>query len=242
MTEDLVLDNLHLHRFDPNLVWEHYTTLEDEFIRYSRYVPFEKDHYEVWSPLLGDLLNNTGSIIDSFLKNAIYSESLDESKDIEIYRKSKKHNMDFYRTIYENFYQISRKTIFDLKTNESITPFLKWSEGKAPDWWHCYTDLKHDRFTNKKKATLKVARDALGGLFLLNIAHVETRAILIRDKLIFSSNSPSGIRIISALGNEPFSDERQRWAKTRLFGYVFELKGRQIADYEKKALLSPWFS
>jgi hypothetical protein len=53
----------------PELVWEVYQSLEDEFLNYLKYVPLTPSHYEVWSTPLANLLNNIGSSVDSFFKN-----------------------------------------------------------------------------------------------------------------------------------------------------------------------------
>src|SRR5208337_1886939 len=128
--------------------WEQYTTLEEEFLRYLKYVPLDENHYNVWSLVLGDLLNNTGSVIDSFLKNAIYFDQFNDIQNIEKCREDEKyHNMATYRTIFDNFYNLSNKEIFENKSWSKIIPFSNWTNNKSPEWWKNYTDLKHDRFS-----------------------------------------------------------------------------------------------
>jgi hypothetical protein len=230
--------------FFENSAWEQYTTLEEEFIRYLKYVPLDEKHYSVWSLVLGDLLNNTGSVIDSFLKNAIYFDQLDEIQNIKKIRDDEKcHNMTTYRKIFDDFYKLSNKEIFENKSGSKIIPFSNWSDNKSPEWWKNYTDLKHDRFYNREKATFKITLDALGGLFLLNVIHLETRMILLRDGFIYAPRLDHRILRSIISKKEPLDGTNiPIYAKSHLFGYVFELTYKKIDENEKIALLSPWFN
>ncbi len=233
--------------FNPELVWEQYTTFEEEFIHYLRYVPLEDEHYNVYSMQLGNLLNNIGSIVDSFLNNAIGCDCLNDIQNIAKFRQKKDRNMEDHRKVFENFYNLSKKEIFILKDFSKITPFSNWKENQAIEWWGKYTDIKHDRFKNRKEATLKTTLDALGTLFLLNVIHLDTRAILVRDGIIpsvvLNPYSPTGGREIfirMSLKKEPLDGYGSIYAKTRLFGYVFESKFRKLNDNEKIGILSPY--
>jgi hypothetical protein len=230
--------------FDPTLAWEYYTTLENEFLEFLKYVPLKKEHYKVWSPHLGNILNNTGSVIDSFLKTSLFSDIFDNIDDIDSYRKqigdNKKLNMSIYRTVFEEKYRLSNKKIFDLKTYSSIIPFSEWERKKSPGWWVGYTNYKHDQFTHKNSATVKTTLDTLGGLFLLNVIHLETRTILYREKLIESIIPLYGESLLDViLEIEPFKSHRKIRLKSRLFGYVFETE-KEMSDGEKVTILSPW--
>lgn len=154
-------------RENPELVWEVYLLLEDEFINYIRYVPIVPNHNNVWSYPLASILNNVGSCIDLFFKNAIDCQSLDGKNNIQTIRDKSKKNMKDYRSLFDEEYQLSKKTIFNLQNFSSHCPFYKWGNKQTPPWWKNYTDIKHDRFRNKEKATLSLTLDALGGLFLL---------------------------------------------------------------------------
>ncbi|MHB8163261.1 MAG: hypothetical protein ACYDDV_02810 [Methanoregula sp.] len=136
------------------------------------------------------------------------------------------------------------KAIFENKTLSKITPFSSWGNNKSPNWWKDYTDLKHDRFTNQKKATFKTTLEALGGLFLLNVIHLETRMILFRDGFIHAPK-PLDYSIFREIisKNEPLDNiHRPIFAKSRLFGYVFEISSKKIDDNGKISILSPWFN
>lgn len=228
-------------RENPELVWEVYLSLEEEFINYIKYVPLVPNHYSIWSHPLANLLNNVGSCVDSFLKNAIYCESLNDIDEIQSVRDNRqKQNMKYYRQIFDGKYHLSDKKIFELQTLSPLSPFVNWKQETMPIWWKDYTEIKHDRFRNKERATLNSTLESLGGLFLLFLNHKETLNILIdRDVVIRSGHPKPYSRSILAQG-EPIQELcNQFYAKTSLFGYVFEDKFRQLDDEERKRILSP---
>jgi hypothetical protein len=231
--------------FDPLLVWDEYTHLEDDFLKCLNYVPLIDEHFPVWSLYLGDLLLRTGSILDSFFRRAIYSPTLDDAIDIEKYRAldDNRINIETYRQIFDGYYNLSSKEIFDLRIYSSIIPFSSWSENKAPKWWEDYNQVKHDRFKNKKAASLKTTLDAIGGLFLINVLHKETIPILVDLEIIKGGLAKGYLKKLLAYKEpmEPVDDLflSTVYAKSRLFGYVFESKKFTIDDRRKKEILSP---
>jgi len=228
-------------REDPELVWEVYLSLEEEFLNYIKYVPLVPNHYMIWSHPLANLLNNVGSCVDSFLKNAIYCESLNGIDDIQSVRCDRdKQNMKYYRQIFDAKYHLSDKKIFELQTLCPLSPFVKWKDGNTPIWWKDYTDIKHDRFRNKESATLNSTLEALGGLFLLFLKHEETMNVLIDRGVVIGSGHPKQYCKSILSKGEPIEEScNQFYAKTSLFGYVFDDKFRHLNDDERKRILSP---
>jgi hypothetical protein len=222
--------------FNPHQAWEEYKTLETELIRYIRYVPLIEPHYQVWSFYLGNLLNNIGSIIDSFCKNAIYSPSLSAFEGIEEYRNPDRHNMGAYRIVFEKFYELSNKHIYDHQNLTPIIPYSNWKQDKAADWWI------NDRFQNKERATLKTTLDALGALFLLNVIHLDTIPHLVDIDVIQTMGVPKSTAKKILGDGQPIVEPhllQSFYAKTDLFGYVYLNKNIRITADEEKGLLSP---
>lgn len=209
---------------DPDLAWDEYKFLEEDFIEFLRYVPLTNEHEDVWSLYLGDLLIRIGSILDSFFRRAIFSPVLDNAISISRYRalNDLQINMGVYRELYDPFYNLSSKKIYELRTLEQLTPFLSWSSNDSPYWWKNYNHVKHDRFKNKKEATLKSVLEALSGLFIINVIHLETMPVLVDYEIIHSGLAKGYLK--SVLSNkEPLNDLNTIYAKSKLFGYVFEL-------------------
>jgi len=227
-------------RADPAIVWEMYQSLENDFLNYLDYVPLTQTHYKVWSYPLVNLFNNIGSSIDSFFKNAIFCDSLNEYPEIDQLRNKPQHNMGMYREIFETQYKISTTQIFELKNFSSIYPFKDWSDNRTPDWWSKYTAIKHDRFRNKKRATLKATIDALAGLFTLFLTHKETLSILIDHNLMHSPLTRESYKRVLLQGI-PFENLglQRVYIKTGLFGCVFENLKSPSEDIYKIQMLSP---
>jgi hypothetical protein len=59
-------------RFDPYSFWEDdYIPLEEEFLRYLKYVPLTSSHKKVWSLKLVNQLLIIGNSIESFFKSIL---------------------------------------------------------------------------------------------------------------------------------------------------------------------------
>lgn len=125
-----------------------------------KFVPYCDKHVDVWSPQFGQIILDCASQIDSIWKAAEQTNNSSASKrnrTIEVHRKQ-------YEAIIS-----SQKVIFFGGPNPAvIEPFDEWNSTppKSPQWWNAYNDLKHDRFSNQSKATLRHAVDSVGGLFL----------------------------------------------------------------------------
>ena len=227
--------------FDSLFIWNEYRYLEDDFLESVRYLPLVPEHYEVWSAHFADLLIRIGSVFDSFLKRAIFCESLNNIENIDDCRNKDLKNIKItdYFNIFESTYNLSSKFLYELHESETITPFSNWNEiTYTPlEWWKAYTSLKHDRFLNRKVATLKVTLDALGGLFLLNILHPETAFFLVDYNIIQSMFAKETIKDIIS-GKQRASLEPV-YAKSNLFGYVYDPANHQFTDEHKRSILSP---
>jgi len=231
--------------FNPYLFWEEdYTPLEDEFINFIRYIPLAKEHEEVWSFKLVNLLLLIGSSIDSFFKCSIASlrasmiyryletqnlRSFYAPEDFEmaselhrLLLKDEPPNMGLYRNIFEEYYNLSNKTVYVLRTKDEIKPFKEWMNGKSPEWWKIYRDLKHSRFGNRKSANLKIVLNALSALFLLNIYHTDTRGYLYNNGVIRSNMKLDDVFFNS---REPDNMGQPLIAKTNIFGYIWDNEG-----------------
>lgn len=219
---------------DPDLAWDEYKILEEDFIEYLRYVPFTTEHENVWSLYLGDLLIRIGSILDSFFRRAIDSDVLDSANSINTYRNLDDRDINFgtYRKLYDSFYKLSSKKIYEHRSFEKFVPFSKWSSGKAPDWWDNYNHVKHDRFENKKEATLKSVLEALSGLFIINVIHLETMPVLVDYDVIRSGGYNKEYLKKILMDKEPLEGLNTIYAKSKLFGYVFELE-KHVPDAER---------
>lgn len=258
--------------FDPYVEWEEYQAVEEEFLRYLRYVPLTQAHYKVWSFSLGNILINVGSLIDSFIKNLLDRIPLDSLPRASVARKEigqrriTSPKMGDYEKGLESHFTISKKRVFEIRNYSSMIPFSNWSRlynrwnapildengdvrwfenrrnPKIPlRWWTAYTDLKHDRFQNKEKATLINTLEALGALFLLNVISPVTIPVLIDYRIINPGpyTVDSVRKILSQ--TEPLNTAPLHaiYAKTNLFGYVYESEYYSWNHEHKKMILSP---
>ena len=232
---------------DSIIIWNEYVYLEDDFIECIRYLPLVPTNYNVWSAHFADLIIRVGSVFDSFLKRAIFCESLDDVNHVkecrEMYKlkkeKKRTKNIDIrdYYTIFEQLYDLSSKDVHNLHTFETVTPFSEWIDNyESLEWWDAYNALKHDRFANKEVATLEKTLNALGGLFLLNVLHLETALNLVDYDIIKSNYSKEILKKI-VIGEKMCNKIEPIYAKTKLFGYILYLDKRNISAEHAKSIL-----
>lgn len=231
--------------YDSNIdsitIWHEYEYLEADFVKCVRYLPFIPENYNVWSPHFSDLIIRIGSVFDSFLKKALFCESLNSINDIETIRSKKPRyiNMADYHTVFNDLHHLFSKKIFNLYTFEPFIPFSEWKEiNTTLEWWEAYRKLKHNRFENKEVATLKATFNALGALFLVIILHPETAEILVDFDIIHGNYDKKCIKNIIS-GKERQCDMVPIYAKTNLFGFVFDSEAYTLDDEYKKHMLSP---
>lgn len=226
--------------------WEQYLSLEQNFLEYLRSVPLEKKHNEVWSYQLGNLIIDIGSVIDSFLRNSIYLQSLDSVPGIqEIRSKEKKKGLSIgdYHKIYYKHYKLSSKSVYELRNYNKINPFYRWKSNPPPFWWTAYNKVKHNRFENRKRATLKSTLYALSALFLLNVTNPKLVPYLVdigvihrmgwAEEYVKSHIVDGSIVDVKPAMHEPIH------AKTELFGYIYPNKCSKFDEAEQKRILSP---
>lgn len=77
----------------------------------------------------------------------------------------KELNLNSYE---EDYFGNPQGIILPAKINGyKIKPLEKWDDNKNPIWWSAFTQLKHNRMKNIKKATLKNLINSFGATFLI---------------------------------------------------------------------------
>jgi len=159
-----------------------FSLIEGQLNNFLEYVPLSLEHLDVYSLKLVTILLEIGpEIISCFdLATYPYTKSLREvfgDGDIarareKLLQKEKKirtrrQSLTFkdYYDFLSNFGYCNLKTATTLlkELNAYMCPF----EELNAEWWESYNLLKHDKYSNLKKATLRNALKSLGALFWL---------------------------------------------------------------------------
>jgi len=174
------------------------------------------------SPKYGTITFKKENQIDKYDYDSIgytIEDFIAESKFYENILNENEPNMGLYRDIFEDIYELSNKSIYVLRTEEKIRPFKGWENNKSPQWWIKYRALKHDKFQNRKLATLKTVLDSLAALFLLNVYHYENRKFLVDNNIIKSNID---LRSTDFFYSKKFHTIQPVIAKTELFGFIWD--------------------
>ena len=149
-------------------------------------------------------------------------------------KRVKRISMAEYMQFFENYYNLSNETVYLLRNGTEVNPFYEWSNQKSPEWWTVYVNLKHNKYKNKKSATLKTVSEALASLFLLNIYHIENRINIFNQTSIIKTRL-NLVAFMDYLKPKIKIDTLEAIvAKTDLFGYIYDTTS---VNYRN----NPWF-
>lgn len=217
---------------------EGFVDLELRFEDFLRAVPFESSHQRVHSPVLASLLFDCCSVIESVLKSTMDNSRYDTVQDI-VQHRSRRYSstppylkIDDLQAVFraDGFYA---KRVWFLPRGDASFPWYSWRQVKKhPAWWQAYNRVKHARFDNAPKATLKFAMHAMKALFLALVQSLDFRQRL-AERGIISCRELKMDELTAALVKwEPLQTKKTIVAVSELFGYKFISSGspKQATD------------
>lgn len=173
--------------FRRGMAWHTYRNLEKDFIDVTRYVALEKKNDEAYSERIAQLLQLTGSTVDSLFFEMRTSSSLAKQKGAADLQENPEPNIGQYREVYEPIYQLSQVKLdarHGLTNYGTIKPFNPFLPKQYPEWWDAYNEIKHEFFQNWRRGTLGNLVHALGALFILNVLHKDAQLYLLQRGVI----------------------------------------------------------
>lgn len=138
--------------------WQHFLSLEKDFVETIEYVELDPENNSTFSVVYTKLLLSICSEIDVVAKLLCKSISTNSSAS----------NIDGYRSeitnIYPNFH-----TVVSLipRYGLQIKPWSSWSGDTNPRWWTEHNKVKHERSLHSALANQENVIEALCGLFTL---------------------------------------------------------------------------
>lgn len=140
------------------LHWTYFIALEKDLETLARYIEFTNENMDTFSLELAHLLMAASSEVDVVAK--LICERLEPN--------SPRRNIDHYREVLNR----AINGLPDMQVSISryglqLKPWANWSEGRNPDWWRGYNNVKHERNLYFNEATLKNALNAMAALLCL---------------------------------------------------------------------------
>ena len=173
--------------FHRGMAWHTYQNLEKDFIDVTRHVALEKENDGAYSEKIAQLLQLTGSTVDSLFFEMRTSPSLAQEKGVADLQQNPEPNIGQYREVYEPIYQLSQVKLdarHGLTNYGTIKPFNPFLPKQYPQWWDAYNEIKHEFFRNWRRGTLGNLVHALGALFILNVLHKDAQLYLLQRGVI----------------------------------------------------------
>lgn len=146
-----------------------YKTIENDLVEILDYIDISKNFedccYKIGSSKLMDFCLKVGSEVESVFRCKLYRSEFDQIQGIS--QKRDNQNMDIYRKVIGNTYNLSEVELVVEPTDMSIRPFKAFNWGENPQWFRTYSRNKHNKYELIKQWNLKYSLFALGGLLIL---------------------------------------------------------------------------
>jgi len=180
-------------------------------------VPLEVAHLSVWSPVLASVILEAATQLDSLWKLQLRALGKDSSKA---------NIIDYF----VNFGGLvaKRSLVVWSDGGHKFLPFGAWDAAPlfekdqyAPiPWWQAYNNLKHDRWENKREATVRNAVFAVGGLFIA-IVHSPLMGDGLRESGWLRTDWNPDI-VVANLNDDSASDGTSASFETSLISYAVQ--------------------
>jgi hypothetical protein len=143
---------------DTLLHWNYFLALEDDLGQLSRYIEFSEPNFNAYSIELAHLLLASASEVDVVAKRICQLLKPD----------ARAHNINDYRQIItEGIQKLPSEPVFVPRFSLTLHPWSNWgADGRNPDWWTSYNEVKHHRDDHFQDANLKNTLNAVAALHL----------------------------------------------------------------------------
>ena len=176
----------------------YYLELQRRVFDIFRYVSCHEANFKTYSVIIESVLVDAGSFFDSQCQTLIRHLSSErkafkEELNVKDFKRKAegKENFNFgdYRTLLEAEFTMSAKSVnlnpyddafFGNPTRYApdkvngfiLSPFSDWAKMNiASSWWTAFTDLKHDRLSNFRNATLGAVVYTMAAVFIVLTVH-----------------------------------------------------------------------
>lgn len=169
--DEYVLDNRYCN-IRGDLI-RYYNLLQGEVLSLFNYIELDEDNFDTFSLKNYQILINICIEVENNLKGII-------SANTYIYSKKQDLTMEDYKKL-EKYLKLSE---YELEIKGiKLKPFEGFND-KKPFWYTVYNDIKHNRTTKIKEATLKNVVNALAGLYVLIYAQFGTYSVCTSNRFL----------------------------------------------------------
>jgi hypothetical protein len=153
-------------------LFEQYAIIEEDFVNIIKYIPLEKENFDIYSPRLSDILIRCCVSIEIFFREWLNHYSFSKNEKIRELRDKRRLTInDFYIAFSDS---LKDSNVYIRQLNSDLYPFKEWTENSAPKWWDSYNKIKHNKTEKHNNANLESALNALAGLFLLHCEQIDS--------------------------------------------------------------------
>lgn len=141
--------------------WHYFVALCDDTANTARFVEPAQANFKTYSIEYARLYLAIGSEIDVVAK--LLCEKIERTAKLP-----ERPAIDNFRSIIvPKFPGLPSVQVEVPRAEISLVPWQEWANGKNPDWWRRYNDVKHKRHEAFEDANLENTLSALAGLLIL---------------------------------------------------------------------------
>ena len=155
--------------------WQYFLTIEEELVKFSRYIEFHEDNYKTYSIELARIQLSVGSEIDVVAKLLCQNLGCQVARNI----------CDYKTTLLATYGNLPDFVVEIPRYGLKFTPWKDWRQDNSPNWWKSYNNVKHKRSSHYQEANLENVLQAMAGLIAINLYYLKNKG----------STSSSGIDI-----------------------------------------------
>lgn len=183
--------------------WRYFQAIEKDLENCARFVEFSEANLTTYSNEFAKIILVAGAELDEVLRSICREiDPTSKPNNILAYRKS-------ITTKHQYIGDISL-TVND--TPLKIIPWEAWGQQSTPDWWTSgFNKLKHERSAHFRNASLEVALNIVGALYLaiLHFHHQRIEPRRMRElgttsKLFYPNPSPADTQCKYHFANNPY--------------------------------------
>lgn len=143
---------------DTLLHWNYFLSVEEDIVRLSRFIEFDKRNFYCFSLEIVRLLVAAAAEVDIVCKQICQ----------QINPGSGASSINQYRDEITSVYPaIIEFEVVAPRYGLTLRPWDNWrTPGLPPDWWTAYNKIKHERHTDYYRANLHNVLNAVAGLYV----------------------------------------------------------------------------
>ena len=198
----------------------YYNILQSDVLNIFNYIELDKNNLSTFSLKNYQILTNICIEVENNLKGIIKAN---------IYSKKHHLTMNDYKKL-EKYLKLSEYEV-EIK-GIRLRPFCDFNS-KEPIWYSAYNDIKHNRTSEIKKATLENVINALAGLYVLIYAQFGIYSVCASDRELMVAEIDHGVSNSENVISVFTIKKLPLWSEKEKYDFDWKISKDEADPFEK---------